>query len=131
MARRRFFVDRVEDGRAEISGDHAHHLTRVLRVEAGQQYEITDTHRVWLATIDTARKNLVQFSVTAELEQSAALPPVTLYLALIKFDRFEWAVEKATELGVTEIVPVNAARSDPGLSQGAKKRVERWRRIAK
>jgi 16S rRNA (uracil1498-N3)-methyltransferase len=131
MARRRFFVDRVEDGRAEISGENAHHLTRVLRVEVGQQYEITDTSRVWLATVEAARKNLVQFSVTAELEQSAALPPVTLYLALIKFDRFEWAVEKATELGVMNIVPVNAARSDAGLSQGAKKRVERWRRIAK
>ncbi|MDQ1471353.1 MAG: rRNA (uracil1498-N3)-methyltransferase [Bryobacterales bacterium] len=131
MARRRFFVDRVEDGRAEISGDDAHHLTRVLRVEVGQQYEITDTHRVWLATIDAARKNLVQFSVVEELEAAASLPQVTLYLALIKFDRFEWAVEKATELGVTGIVPVSAARSDPGLSQGAKKRAERWRRIAK
>jgi 16S rRNA (uracil1498-N3)-methyltransferase len=131
MARRRFFVDRVEGGRAEISGDDAHHLTRVLRVEVGQQYEITDSNRVWLATIDAARKNLVQFSIVEELEVTASLPQVTLYLALIKFDRFEWAVEKATELGVTGIVPVTASRSDPGLSQGAKKRVERWRRIAK
>ena len=55
---------------------------------------------------------------------------MTLYLALIKFDRFEWAVEKATELGVTRIVPVAAVRSERGLFEGGQKRVERWRRIA-
>jgi len=131
MARRRFFVPLVLDGRAEISGDDAHHLTRVLRVEAGQQYEITDSHRIWLATIDVARKNMVQFSVLEELDPGPALPDVTLYLALIKFERFEWAVEKATELGVTRIVPVNASRSEQGLGKAAAKRVERWRRIAK
>jgi 16S rRNA (uracil1498-N3)-methyltransferase len=131
MARRRFFVDSVRDGRAEISGDDAHHLTRVLRVEPGQQYEITDTNRVWLATVETARKSLVQFTVVEELEAGPELPRVTLFLALIKFERFEWAVEKATELGVSGIVPVNASRSDRGLFEGAKKRVERWRRIAK
>lgn len=131
MARRRFFVPSVVDGRAEISGDDAHHLTRVLRVEAGQQFEVTDSHRVWLATIDVARRNLVQFSVLEELDAGPALPQVTLYLALIKFERFEWAVEKATELGVTRLVPVHAGRSEPGLAKGAAKRVERWRRIAK
>jgi 16S rRNA (uracil1498-N3)-methyltransferase len=131
MARRRFFVPSVLDGRAEIADDDAHHLTRVLRVEVGQQFEITDSHRVWLATIEAARKNLVQFRVVEELGAGPALPDITLYLALIKFERFEWAVEKATELGVTRIVPVNASRSEHGLSKGAEKRVERWRRIAK
>ena len=50
--------------------------------------------------------------------------------ALIKFDRFEWLVEKATELGVAAIVPVNAARTERGLLEAAQKRVDRWRRIA-
>jgi 16S rRNA (uracil1498-N3)-methyltransferase len=100
-------------------------------VEVGQQFEITDSKGVWLATIEAARKNLVQFSVVEELLANPTLPDVTLYLALIRFERFEWAVEKATELGVTRIVPVNAARSEQGLQQGAKKRVERWRRLAK
>lgn len=124
-------MDRVHDGHAEITGDDAHHLTRVLRVEVGQKFEITDTRRVWLATVEAARKNLVQFSIGDEIESTSELPAVTLFLALIKFERFDWAVEKATELGVTRIVPVEAARSEQGLGQGAKKRVERWRRIAK
>jgi 16S rRNA (uracil1498-N3)-methyltransferase len=131
MARRRFFVDEVRNGEAVIEGENAHHLTRVLRVEAGQKYEITDTNRVWLAEVKTARKSVVEFEVIEELSAGTELPPTTLYLALIKFDSFEWAVEKATELAVARIVPVEATRSERGLAEGARKRVERWRRIAR
>lgn len=131
MARRRFFVDQVRNGQAEITGDDAHHLTRVLRVEAGQKFEITDNQRAWLAQVEAARKDLVRFSIIEELAAAPELPPVTLYLALIKFDRFEWAVEKATELGVSRVVPVETNRSEQGLFAGAHKRVERWKRIAR
>lgn len=131
MARRRFFVDQVRKGQAEITGDAAHHLTRVLRVEVGQKFEITDNQRVWLAQVETARKDLVRFDVIEEIAAGPELPRVTLYLALIKFERFEWAVEKATELGVTRIVPFEANRSERGLFAGAQKRAERWKRIAR
>jgi 16S rRNA (uracil1498-N3)-methyltransferase len=130
MARRRFFVNQVHNGSAEITGESAQHLTRVLRVETGQTFEITDNSRVWLATVESARRDLVRFDVTEELDAGPPAPDITLYLALIKFDRFEWAVEKATELGVTRIVPVAAVRSERGLSEGGQKRAERWRRIA-
>lgn len=130
MARRRFFVNQVHNGSAEITGESAQHLTRVLRVETGQTFEITDNSRVWLATVESARRDLVRFEVTEELDAGPPAPDVTLYLALIKFDRFEWAIEKATELGVTRIVPVAAVRSERGLFEGGQKRVERWRRIA-
>ena len=59
IMRRRFFVDQVRNGHAEISGDDARHLTRVLRVEAGQRYEISDNRAVYLAEIETARKEHV------------------------------------------------------------------------
>ena len=131
MARRRFFVDQVRNGQAEITGENAHHLTRVLRVEAGQKFEITDNERAWLATVETARKDQVRFRVIEEIDAGPEFPPITLYLALIKFERFEWAVEKATELGVTRIVPFDANRTEQGLFAGAQKRVERWRRIAR
>jgi 16S rRNA (uracil1498-N3)-methyltransferase len=131
MARRRFFVDQVHKGQAEITGENAHHLTRVLRVEVGQKFEITDNQRAWLASVETARKDLVRFHVMEELPAGPELPEITLYLALIKFERFEWAVEKATELGVTRIVAVEANRSEHGLFAGAQKRAERWKRIAR
>jgi 16S rRNA (uracil1498-N3)-methyltransferase len=54
-----------------------------------------------------------------------------LCAALIKFDRFEWIVEKATELGVEAIQPFEAARTDKGLFEASRKRTERWERIAR
>jgi 16S rRNA (uracil1498-N3)-methyltransferase len=120
----------VRNGSAEITGESAHHLTRVLRVEVGQKFEISDNRRVWLAEVGVARKNVVEFTVLEELAAGEEPAETTLYMALIKFERFEWAVEKATELGVTRVVPVQAQRSERGLEEGARKRVERWRRIA-
>ena len=128
--RRRFFVDEVRNGQAKIAGDEARHLTRVLRVEAGQRYEISDNRDVYLAEIGTAHKGKIDFEVLEKLPASLPSARFELYVALIKFDRFEWIVEKATELGVTEIVPVEATRSERGLEKAASKRLERWRRIA-
>lgn len=131
MARRRFFVDAIHSGRAQIHGEEAHHLTRVLRVAPGQKYEISDNAGVYLAEIETARKDLVSFSILEKLGSPQAAVRLTLVAALIKFDRFEWLVEKATELGVEAIVPFAAARSEKGLDRGAGKRLERWRKIAR
>jgi len=128
--RRRFFVDQVRSGRAEISGDDARHLTRVLRVEAGQRYEISDNRNVYLAEIETARKEHVSFRTIEKLATPAPGVRLVLCSALIKFDHFEWMIEKATELGVSEIVPVETIRSERGLERAAHKRIERWRRIA-
>ncbi len=131
MARRRFLVEAVEEGSAELRGEDAHHLSRVLRAEAGQQYEISDGRQVYLAEIRDTEKNAVRFRILETLESPAPLKPLTLYMALIKFDRLEWAIEKATELGVTRIVPVECARSEAGLSAASVKRSERWRKIAR
>src|SRR5580704_7618 len=127
--RRRFFVDQVRNGHAEISGDDAKHLTRVLRVEAGQSYEISDNQTVYLAEIESARKERVTFRTLEKLP--VIEPPVRMVLcaALIKFDHFEWMIEKATELGVAQIVPVVTVRAERGLDRAAHKRLERWRRI--
>jgi 16S rRNA (uracil1498-N3)-methyltransferase len=130
MARRRFFVEAVRNERAEVSGDTAEHLRRVLRVEAGQRFEIADNQSVYLAEVAGFQKDRVLFHVLERLEAEAPPVRVILLAALIKFDRFEWIVEKATELGAEAIVPVEAERSEKGLAKAAAKRVERWRRIA-
>jgi 16S rRNA (uracil1498-N3)-methyltransferase len=128
--RRRFFVDQVRNGRAEISGDDARHLTRVLRVEAGQKFEISDNRNVYLAEIETARKEHVMFRTLEKMTAPAPTPKLILLAAIFKFDHFEWMIEKATELGVTRIIPVVATRSETGLERAAQKRLDRWRRIA-
>ena len=131
MARRRFFVREIARGAASIDGEDAGHLTRVLRVERGQKYELSDGARVFLAEVTLAAKSRVEFAVIEELAVEAPVVRVHLYPALIKFDRFELLVEKATELGAASITPVAAVRSDKGLDQGAVKRAERWRKIAR
>jgi 16S rRNA (uracil1498-N3)-methyltransferase len=71
----------------------------------------------------------VRFNLVAELQADPALP-VTLVISVYKFDRMEWAIEKATELGVEAIAPVIARRTDKHLALATGKRAERWRRIA-
>src|SRR5438552_12921727 len=110
--RRRFFVDQVRNGHAQIEGEHAKHLTRVLRVEAGQRYEISDNRNVYLAEIETAHKEYVIFRTLEKLEAQEFPARLVLCAALIKFDRFEWMIEKATELGIAEIIPFASARTE-------------------
>jgi 16S rRNA (uracil1498-N3)-methyltransferase len=129
MARRLFYVPEVRRDEAELTGDAAQHLVRVLRVEAGQQFEISDNTHLYLATVTTARKSSVIFKVTEQLPDLAPVPDVTLLASLFKFDHFEWLVEKATELNVARIIPVIAERSERGLEQAAPKRRDRWERI--
>ena len=131
MARRRFFVPGIHSGTATLAGEDAHHLTRVLRVEKGQRYEISDNARVYLAEVEAARRDLVSFRVIEPIE--AVEPPVrvALYVALIRFERIELLVEKATELGVESMSFFAAERSERGLDRAAGKRAERWQRIAR
>jgi 16S rRNA (uracil1498-N3)-methyltransferase len=131
LARRRFFVDHVHGDRAELTGKDARHLARVLRAEPGQRYELSDNRQAYLADITDVNPARVTFRI---LEPLPAPPPslrITLYSALFKFDRFEWLIEKATELGAARIVPVNAERTEKGLTTAASKRIERWRKIAR
>lgn len=130
MARRRFFVPEIRRGIAELTGADAEHLVRVLRAETGQVYEISDNRDAYLAQIETARKSLVSFRILEKLPEPPAGVRIVLAAALIKFDRFEWLIEKATELGVAQIQPFEAVRSERGLARAALKRMPRWEKIA-
>ena len=66
-----------------------------------------------------------EFSLLKEIPARVSSIDKTLLLAVVKFDAFEWAIEKATELGVNRIVPLAAARSEKGLLVAAAKRAER------
>src|ERR1051326_2587068 len=129
--RRRFFVDEVRGGAAELRGEDARHLTRVLRVEPGQRFELSNNSQAWLAEIDEARGERVTFRILEPIPYTPPPARITLCAALIKFDRFEWIVEKATELGVERILPVNSTRCERGLFEASHKRTERWMRIAR
>ena len=127
--RRRFFVQEFEGGSAILRGEAAQHLGRVLRAEAGQLYELSDGESAWLARIENVGRDEIQFALVEALPVQAAPVRIELLLAIVKFDRFEWALEKATELVVEEIAPLAAERSEKGLLAAVGKRSERWKRI--
>jgi 16S rRNA (uracil1498-N3)-methyltransferase len=116
---------------AELRGDAARHLTRVLRAQPGQQYEISDNQAAYLAELTETHPERAVFRILERIEVPEPPVRVTLCAALIKFDRFEWIVEKATELGVECILPVETARVEKGLLEASRKRTERWERIAR
>jgi 16S rRNA (uracil1498-N3)-methyltransferase len=127
--RRRFFVEQFQGDRAVMDGEAAHHVGRVLRAQAGQVFELSDGNRVRLGRVETVSRDEIEFALLEDVPSYQAAVHTTLLLAIVKFDAFEWALEKATELGVAAIVPVAAARSEKGLIAGAAKRAERWQKI--
>jgi 16S rRNA (uracil1498-N3)-methyltransferase len=129
MSRRRWIADKVSDNRAALIGDHANHLVRVLRARVGQEFDIVADAVVRRGRIVSLAEGRVDFEL-AESVPTPVAANVSILLAIFKFDRMEWAIEKCTELGVQRVVPVIARRTDSHLATAAGKRVERWRRLA-
>jgi len=127
--RRRFFVGQFIDRTAVIDGDTAHHLGRVLRAQVGQLYELSDGIAVWLGRIESVSRDRIQFALLEEIPAHPPAVDIILLLSIVKFDAFEWAIEKATQLGVGMIVPVAASRSEKALLAASGKRLDRWEKI--
>ena len=127
--RRRFFVDQFSGDTAAIEGETAHHLGRVLRAQPGQLYELSDGQHVRLGRVENVARDRIDFALLDDIPAYESVIHITLLLAVVKFDAFEWAIEKATELGVSAIVPLSTARSEKALLAAAAKRAERWRKI--
>ena len=132
MTRRRWIADEVDlaANRAALTGQNARHLARVLRARVGQQFDVACGDTVRRGEVISVTDERVEFVLGDEVPATKAAK-VTLWLAIFKFDRFEWAVEKCTELGAMKISPVIAQRTEPHLASAAAKRVDRWRKIAK
>ena len=132
MTQRRWIAEHWDEATATIIGSQAEHLARVLRARPGMEADVVAGGRVFHAEIAAVAldgdRSEVRFNLAAEFEADPALP-VTLVLAVYKFDRMEWAIEKATELGVATVAPVIARRTETHLAQAAAKRAARWRRI--
>jgi 16S rRNA (uracil1498-N3)-methyltransferase len=130
MTRRRWIADEVQGNTAALVGEHAAHLSRVLRAQVGQEFDIATGVAVRHGKITSISEERVEFALGEEVV-SRPSARLTLVLSIFKFDRMEWAIEKCTEIGVARIVPVIARRTDSHLAAAAAKRHERWERIAR
>lgn len=129
VTRRRWIAEHWDEATATIVGAQAQHMARVLRAQPGMEADVVAGGHVFHAQVAAATASEVRFNLIAELDADPALP-LTLVLAVYKFDRMEWVIEKATELGVAAVAPVIARRTEKHLALAAEKRAERWRRIA-
>ena len=130
MTRRRWIAEHWDEATATIVGATAEHMARVLRAQPGMEADVVAGGHVFHAEVAAVSAEEIRFNLIAEVQADPALP-VTLVLAVYKFDHMGWALEKATELGVAAIAPVIARRTEKHLAQGAGMRAERWRRIVR
>src|SRR4051812_33999449 len=127
LADRFYCADLPRQGRLELRGDEARHLARVARREPGDVVEVFNGRGVCVeATVLSITKDSVSLEVGRSVSDREADLALTLYVAAPKGERFDWIVEKATELGVDRLVPLRAARSvvDPRSAK-----LERLRRV--
>ena len=137
MSRRRFFAPPEAFNKQTVTliDDEARHLREVLRLEPGDEvFVFNGAGKEFRCTIENARRNQALLSQCHEVAPTHEESPLQLTLAvgLLKGEKFDLVVQKATELGVTEIVPVMTRNADIRLrnANDAEKRITRWRRIA-
>ena len=128
--RRRFYLFQPPAGpEITVRDELAHRIARVLRLPAGTPLDLfTGDGRAWVARIAAVEGSIVRLTVHGE-QRHAPEPPTTLLAGLIRLNRFEWLIEKATELGVTAVQPVICAQSAVRATEIGAARLERWRRI--
>lgn len=134
MSRRRFFVpqDAIRDGIANLPPDQAHHLRDVLRLGSGEIVEIFDgAGRGYVGEVDLTGSGISVRNLQSVASKSIQTRLI-LATALIKPAKFEWTLQKATELGVHEIIPLRTRLSNIEIADGKIPfRLERWDRIVK
>jgi 16S rRNA (uracil1498-N3)-methyltransferase len=139
MMRRRFFapVSAFDSKLAGVSlaQDEARHLREVLRLKVGDEVFVFDgAGKEFQCRIEESRRDTAQLKVIAEVAPARPESPLalTLAVALLKGEKFDLVVQKATELGVVRVVPVITKLADIRLrdESDAAKRVARWGRIA-
>jgi 16S rRNA (uracil1498-N3)-methyltransferase len=121
----------VDDlGSPELAPDDLHHLSRVLRLRAGEVVCVADGRGGWCLTTFTGSAQLEPTGASGQ--QPAPSPRLTVGFALVKGERPELVVQKLTELGVDHIVPFTARRSVVRWDESkAAKQLERLRRVAR
>jgi len=131
----RVFVrpDAVDANRVRFDAAEAHHLRRVLRLRPGAVVEGTDgaggLYTIRLVTLDGEGG---WGAIEARAEPARESPcSITLAQAILKGDRMSWLVQKATELGVSRIVPMETERVVARVADEGVARQTRWARIAR
>jgi 16S rRNA (uracil1498-N3)-methyltransferase len=135
MQRHRFYAPPLSFAGASVrlDADEAHHLTRVLRLGPGARAFVFDGEGgEYECEVARVAKHEAELKLLQRLDDAVESPlRLTLAQAMIKGDKFDWVIQKATELGVTRIVPLVTDHADvKRAEERAGQRLQRWRRIS-
>lgn len=127
----RYFVKNIQEDKVILGTEDSYHIKRVMRMKIGDKIEIVYQEKVYLGQIE-ALDDQVQAKLIEELASSKQhIRPITLAQALVKEQKTDYILQKATELGVTEIIPFCAERSIVKADKQDEKRKIRWEKIVK
>ena len=113
-----------------LSREESDHMVRVLRMQAGDAVQLIAADRLYDGQIAAVREGIVDVVPAGELPSPEPQARITLVQGLPKADKLEWIVQKATELGVYQVLPVEMARSVARITPKEEKKRERLSRIA-
>lgn len=133
MTVNRFFISTsdIEGDRVRLSPEQAHQVQHVLRLQPGDAIVVLDDTGIeYHVTLTAVEKRQVVGQVT-DRQQARGEPAaqVTLFQSMLVREKFEWVLQKGTEIGVARFVPVLTERSLVRVKDLDEKRLDRWRRI--
>jgi 16S rRNA (uracil1498-N3)-methyltransferase len=129
----RFFIspDQVVEPRITVSGEDVRHIRAVLRMKTGDELLLCDGRGTeYTAKITGMDRSAINAEITSRSKKDIQYPRVTLGQGLPKSDKMDWIVQKATELGVADIVPIITERTIVKVKDGEKRKA-RWQKIAR
>lgn len=131
---RRFYaaIDRFSENTVTLDADETRHLRDVLRLRKGDEVSVFDgTGREFQCSITAIGKKSSELNIIAETSAASPESPfeITLAATVLNGDKYDLIIQKAVELGVTQLIPMQTVRCDVKAKDAAK-RLDRWRRIA-
>lgn len=128
----RYFSDKIEEKSIILSKDDSYHIKKVMRMKLSDEIEVVSNKVCYIAKLIDLSQDQVKAEIVSKLENSFYDGiQVTLVQSLVKEQKMDFIIQKATELGVFEIIPYKASRSVIKITEKETKKLDRWQKIAK
>ena len=127
----RYFVNKKEGNLFILSSEDSHHVINVMRMKINEEVEIVFDNKLYLASISNLTIP-IECELVKELENKERdIPKVIIVQSLVKEQKMDYILQKACELGVYQIIPVNTSRSVVKIDKNDTKKIVRWNKILK
>lgn len=126
----RYFVKEIKEQKAYLDKEDSYHLRVVMRSKVGEEVEIVCDGKLYIGHVTRLDENIA-IEIEKELVATDISYQVTIAQALIKDKKMDYVLQKATELGVSAIIPLITKRSVVKVEQKQEKKIERWQKIVK